>query len=319
MTTQTETTTLHSFHELLPEGLSEYESDDTHHHGSIDEFIAYSQLNKLIEADASESLLRKKTRLRNKLVEKNIPLVYHTLKKYFSNQLDDAGKGIGGATRDDLVQEGTLGLMSAVDGFDPSLGWKFSTYAAWWIRQSIKNHITESNSLIKTPTHIRASANKLFGHMSNQISSETEGSAAKNYSPYASLSTREDFNERMNASAKELGYTEKLKNNIKCSMVTANMLYMKPDEEFDNTDCSVDGNEPNPSAGMFSSLFSRSSNDDDSMSSIDTLSGSLLTGTLVDSVAEALRNMDEKRRKVLLLRFSVLSEEDLDNNRNCCY
>lgn len=289
----------------------------------LEEFVTYSQLNKLAQDNPTPEILKKKTRLRNKLVEKNIPLVYHTLKKYFSNQLDqEHNTKLAGltVTRDDLVQEGTLGLMSAVDGFDPSLGWQFSTYAAWWIRQSIKNHITESNSLIKTPTHIRASANKLFGHMSSQIHEENMEDTAAAYSPYSALSLRDDFEERLNRSAEELGFTEKLKNSIKCSMVTANMLYVKPDAdgEFANTDTS-DQDETSKGV-MFGNDHTLSSFDDfEPLSIRDTISGSLVSGALVDVVAESLRNMDEKRRKVLLLRFSVLSEEELDNNQNCCY
>ena len=87
---------------------------------------------------------------RERLVRSNLRLVVNIAKKY-------AGRGMG---LSDLIEEGNLGLIRAVDYFDPSRGTRFSTYAAWWIKQSIKRALLESVQPVHIPTYMVALMNQ---------------------------------------------------------------------------------------------------------------------------------------------------------------
>ena len=80
---------------------------------------------------------------REKLIEANLRLVVSVAKKY-------KGKGLSFA---DLIQEGNVGLIKAVDKFEPDRGWKFSTHATWWIRQAISRAIKDQCRTIRIPAN----------------------------------------------------------------------------------------------------------------------------------------------------------------------
>lgn len=87
---------------------------------------------------------------REQLVRSNLRLVVNIAKKY-------AGRGI---SLGDLIEEGNLGLIRAVDYFDPNRGVRFSTYAAWWIKQSIKRALLENVQPVHIPTYMVALINQ---------------------------------------------------------------------------------------------------------------------------------------------------------------
>lgn len=86
---------------------------------------------------------------REQLVRSNLRLVVNIAKKYANR-----GMSLG-----DLIEEGNLGLIKAVDYFDPSRGVRFSTYAAWWIKQSIKRSLLENIQPVHIPTYMVALIN----------------------------------------------------------------------------------------------------------------------------------------------------------------
>ncbi|GJH14635.1 hypothetical protein CBA19CS11_37375 [Caballeronia novacaledonica] len=61
----------------------------------------------------------------------------------------------------DLIQEGNIGLMKAVDKFEYRRGWKFSTYATWWVRQAVTRSLADQARTIRVPVHMIESINKL--------------------------------------------------------------------------------------------------------------------------------------------------------------
>ena len=98
---------------------------------------------------------------RTRLVEKNLRLVVSVAKKY---------RGYG-VPFEDLIQEGNLGLMKAVDKFDPDRGWRFSTYATWWVRQAIGKAVADKGRTIRLPVHMGEKMRKM-ARTYNRLSAE---------------------------------------------------------------------------------------------------------------------------------------------------
>src|ERR671939_1394498 len=103
------------------------------------------------EIDLSKRAKAGDDRARKKLVERNLRLVVSVAKRY---------RGMG-LPFEDLIEEGNLGLLRAVEKFDPDRGHRFSTYVAWWIRQAVGRAVTDKGRAIRVPAHMGEKIRKM--------------------------------------------------------------------------------------------------------------------------------------------------------------
>jgi RNA polymerase primary sigma factor len=130
-------------------------------------YFAHIDKGKLLthaeEIDLSKRAKAGDKGARQRLIEKNLRLVVSVAKKY---------RGMG-LPFEDLIQEGNIGLMKAVEKFDPDRGWRFSTYATWWVRQAVQRAVADKGRTIRVPVH-RGDKLRKMARAYNELSSETE-------------------------------------------------------------------------------------------------------------------------------------------------
>ena len=133
----------------------------------LQDYFARIDKGKLLtheeEIDLSKRAKAGDERARKRLIEKNLRLAVSVAKKY---------RGYG-LPFEDLIQEGNIGLMKAVEKFDPDRGFRFSTYATWWVRQAVQRAVADKGRTIRVPVHMTEKIRKM-ARTYNELSAEFE-------------------------------------------------------------------------------------------------------------------------------------------------
>jgi RNA polymerase primary sigma factor len=143
--------------DLMFEKITSTNSSITNYLNSLQSYpqLTHEQLVNLFqkyEKGGKESIVARK-----KLAESNLRLVVYVAKKQKSHNIP----------LEDLIQEGNLGLLKAIERFDWKKGFRFSTYATWWIKQAISQYVLKRKKIIRLPAHAASAQRKMIEAMNN--------------------------------------------------------------------------------------------------------------------------------------------------------
>ena len=139
---------------LFPHGLAEYLASYLQDHSDLPSertFLRHIPADEILQIEL-EAVRQRSKDAHTAIIRANLRLVVSVAKRYIGR----------GSSFLDLIQEGNIGLLRAVAKFDPTRGYKFSTYATWWIRQSISRSIADQARTIRIPVHVFESINRLL-------------------------------------------------------------------------------------------------------------------------------------------------------------
>jgi RNA polymerase primary sigma factor len=273
----------------LPDAPATYLMQEIRRRGALPKeqsFLSHLQDDEALMAELADIRLRA-NEAHHAIIRANLRLVVSVAKRYIGR----------GSSFLDLIQEGNIGLLRAVSKFDPTRGYKFSTYATWWIRQSISRSIADQARTIRIPVHIFESINRLLRVQRRLIQQLGRDPANDELAIEAGYLDERDQRAIARAHADGSPLPVDVRRRLARAVAKVNRILQAAEEPMSLE--SPVGSEDSSQLGDFIE-------DVDALEPMDAAAREMLR----ESVKNALAVLSERERQVLELRFGLADGKD---------
>ncbi len=274
---------------MLPEGVSEPLSIQIAELGDLpdeDTFESYLTSNEDLQNELDQ-IHKRSEDAQQALIRANLRLVVNIAKRYIGR----------GTSFLDLIQEGNMGLLRAVSKFDPARGYKFSTYATWWIRQSISRSIADQARTIRIPVHVYESISRLIRVQRELVQELGREPTIEEIALEAEYLEPQDRQEILDSRATSTPIEESVRRRWDHATTKVSRI-LRAMEEPMSLDSTV-GHEESSQLGDFIK-------DEDAIEPMDAVAREMLR----ESIADTLAVLSDRERRVLELRYGLIDGRD---------